>query len=83
MDEKIFVAFRRLLFGKFCLFDSITDRAAGAVDGMNGIMLIPLVAASIVSSLRLSSHSFILSSRKWHKAGTVGISLISAKNRGY
>ena len=45
MDEKIFVAFRRLLFGILCLFDSKTDRVTGAVDGMNGILRLDLLLA--------------------------------------
>jgi hypothetical protein len=60
MDEKIFVVFHRLLFGKLRLFDGITDRATIAADGTNGIILILFAAVSIVSSLRLSTHSFTL-----------------------
>jgi hypothetical protein len=52
MVEKIFVVFHRSLFGNLCLFDGMSDRAAAADAGMKGIMLILLVAASIVSSLR-------------------------------
>jgi hypothetical protein len=60
MDEKIFVVFHRLLFGKLRLCDDVADRATIAADGTNGIILILFAAVSIVSSLRLSSHSFIL-----------------------
>jgi hypothetical protein len=59
IEEKIFVVFHRLLFGKLRLFDDVIDRAAVAVGGTNGIILILFAAISIVSSLRLSSHSFI------------------------
>jgi hypothetical protein len=60
MEEKIFVVFRSALFVKSCLLDGMIDRAVAADVGMNGIMLILLVAASNVSSWRLSSRSLFL-----------------------
>jgi hypothetical protein len=80
MKESTFVAFCNPFSEDFCFFADSIGLAVMAAAGLKGMML-PLIAAdSIISSWRLSSHSYILSLYIGTRLVPSGLLSISERN---